>query len=258
LGDNIVAIKRRDTRDGARFDVEWRLPDRTKRRKTFKSEREARVFEASIVTKSATGDVIDPGAGRVTLTTVYRSLAGVPRRSESESASRLRRRLAIAHRALVRQLACVENRPPIDPVVGQRAGLIWTEPAHGAWVHSALKITLDYAVEDGQLLSRNPASRTKVSSAAAEVAHLPDDVGGRGAGRSVWPPGRCCLAARISGLRFGEVVWTDGRRRRPLRPENPRSALDHASRRKARRGKSEERRWPPIDSSSRASDADSD
>jgi hypothetical protein len=44
-----MAIKRRDTTDGPRFDVDWRLPDRTKRRKTFKSEREARVFEASIV-----------------------------------------------------------------------------------------------------------------------------------------------------------------------------------------------------------------
>jgi hypothetical protein len=43
-----MAIKRRETTDGPRFDVEWRL-HRTKRRKTFKSEREARVFEASIV-----------------------------------------------------------------------------------------------------------------------------------------------------------------------------------------------------------------
>jgi hypothetical protein len=41
-----MAITRRETKVGARFDVEWRLPDRSKRRKSFKTERDARVFEA--------------------------------------------------------------------------------------------------------------------------------------------------------------------------------------------------------------------
>jgi hypothetical protein len=67
-----MAIKRRETSDGPRFDVEWRLPDRAKRRKSFKSEREARVFEASIVTKTASGEVVDPRAGRATLANVYK------------------------------------------------------------------------------------------------------------------------------------------------------------------------------------------
>jgi hypothetical protein len=55
-----MAITRRETAEGPRFDVEWRLPDRAKRRKTFKSDREARVLEASIVTKTASGEVVDP------------------------------------------------------------------------------------------------------------------------------------------------------------------------------------------------------
>jgi hypothetical protein len=55
-----MAINRRETKLGLRFDVEWRLPDRSKRRKSFKTERESRVFEAAIVTKSASGDVVDP------------------------------------------------------------------------------------------------------------------------------------------------------------------------------------------------------
>ncbi|MDT5332581.1 MAG: hypothetical protein QOF31_3878 [Mycobacterium sp.] len=29
------------------------------------------------------------------------------------------------------------------------------------WIHSVMKMTLDYAIDDGELLSRNPASRTK-------------------------------------------------------------------------------------------------
>jgi hypothetical protein len=65
-----TAITRRETAEGPRFDVEWRLPDRATRRKTFKSEREARVFEASVVTKTASGEVVDPRAGRITLATV--------------------------------------------------------------------------------------------------------------------------------------------------------------------------------------------
>ena len=68
-----MAIKRRETTDGPRFDVLWRLPDRAKRLKTFKSGREARVLEASTVTRTASGDVVDSRAGRITLATVYRS-----------------------------------------------------------------------------------------------------------------------------------------------------------------------------------------
>lgn len=39
----------------------------------FKTEREAQVFEASVVTKFAAGDIVDPRAGRITLAAVYRS-----------------------------------------------------------------------------------------------------------------------------------------------------------------------------------------
>jgi hypothetical protein len=47
-----------------------RLQDRAKRKRTFKTEREARLFEASLITRRATGDVVDPPAGRVTLATI--------------------------------------------------------------------------------------------------------------------------------------------------------------------------------------------
>ena len=66
-----MAIIRRQTHNHPRFDVEWRLPDRSKRRNAFKTEREARIFEAAIVTKTAAGDVVDPRAGRITLAKVY-------------------------------------------------------------------------------------------------------------------------------------------------------------------------------------------
>jgi hypothetical protein len=59
-----MAATRRETTRGPRFDVEWRLPDGSKRRKSCKTEREARVFEATIQTRSAAGDIVDLRAGR--------------------------------------------------------------------------------------------------------------------------------------------------------------------------------------------------
>jgi integrase len=204
--DNIMAIKRRDTRDGARFDVEWRLPDRTKRRKTFKSEREARIFEASIVTKSAAGDVIDPRAGRVTLTTVYRSWLAfrvdlspkVRRGYEDNWRSHIAPRFGSWHVSRI-------DHQSIQSWANE-LGSSGLSLRTVRWVHSALKMTLDYAIEDGQLLSRNRASRTKFPPlrqkshtylTTSEVAALAAACGRQG---------DVVLLLAYTGLRFGEVV----------------------------------------------------
>jgi integrase-like protein len=68
-----MSIRRRETKAGVRYDVQWRLPDRSKRKKTFSSERAAKQFEAKPVTGSATGESLDPRGGRTELETVYRS-----------------------------------------------------------------------------------------------------------------------------------------------------------------------------------------
>ncbi|MDT5045433.1 MAG: hypothetical protein QOG75_1286 [Mycobacterium sp.] len=49
-----MSIRRRETQGGVRYDVQWRLPDRSKRKKTFSTERAAKRFEAKLVTSSAT------------------------------------------------------------------------------------------------------------------------------------------------------------------------------------------------------------
>jgi integrase len=68
-----VAITRRETIDGVRYDVQWRLPDRSKRKKTFRTEREARQFEAKLITDGAAGMRVDPRGGKIQLRAVYRS-----------------------------------------------------------------------------------------------------------------------------------------------------------------------------------------
>jgi integrase len=57
----------------SRYDLQWRLPDRSKRKKTFISEQAAKQFEAKLVTSSGTGESLDPRGGRTDLETVYRS-----------------------------------------------------------------------------------------------------------------------------------------------------------------------------------------
>ena len=156
-----MAIKRRETKYGPRFDVEWRLPDRSKRRKTFKTERDARVFEASIVTKQAGGEVHDPRAGRVTLATVYRSW----RASRHDLSPKVRRgyednwRLRIQPRFGEWPIAKIDH-DSIQKWVNEmsESGL---SPRTVRWVHSVLKMCLDHAAEAGQLTARNPATRTK-------------------------------------------------------------------------------------------------
>jgi hypothetical protein len=68
-----MAIKRSETSGGVRYDVQWRLPDRSKRKKTFHTEREARRFEAKLINSGALGEAVDPRGGKVPLREVYRS-----------------------------------------------------------------------------------------------------------------------------------------------------------------------------------------
>jgi len=201
-----VTIRRRESKEGPRFDVEWRLPDRSKRSKTFKTEREARVFEASVVTKFAAGDIVDPRAGRITLAAVYRSWMAsrvdlspkVRRGYEDNWRNRIQPRFGAWHVARI-------DHQSIQTWVNEmvESGL---SPRTVRWMHSVLKMTLDYAIEDGQLLSRNPASRTKFPAqrqtshtylSTTEVAALTLACGTQGDVVSL-------LA--YTGLRFGEVI----------------------------------------------------
>jgi integrase len=201
-----MAIIRRETHRGPRFDVEWRLPDRSKRRKAFKTEREARIFEAAIVTKTASGDVVDPRAGRITLAQVYDAWLV----SRLDLSPKVRRgyediwRLRLQPRFGGWQVGKIDHQS-IQKWVNEMAadGL---SPRTLRWYHSVLKMCLDRAAEDGQLLGRNPAARTKFPPmrqtahtylTAAEVAALALVCGSNGDIVSL-------LA--YTGLRFGELT----------------------------------------------------
>jgi integrase len=74
------------------------------------------------------------------------------------------------------------------------------------WTHTVLKMSLDYAGNDGRLIAKNPATRTKFPPmrhtthtylAAREVADLADECGAQG---------DVVLILAYSGLRFGELT----------------------------------------------------
>jgi integrase len=104
---------------------------------------------------------VDPCVGRITLAAVYRSwlasrldLSPKVRRGYQDNwRDRIEPRFGEWHVARIYHHA-------IQTWVNEMAesGL---SPRTVRWVHSVLKMSLDYAIDDGLLPSRNPAARTK-------------------------------------------------------------------------------------------------
>jgi integrase len=201
-----MSINRRETKAGVRYDVQWRLPDRSKRKKTFTTERAARQFEAKLVTSSATGDAVDPRGGRIELESVYRSWIA----SRPDLSAKVRRgyednwRLRIQARFGRWPIARIDHES-IQRWVNEMSasGL---GPRTVRWTHTVLKLTLDHAVADGRLIAKNPATRTKFPPmrrathtylSAREVATLADACGAQG---------DVVLILAYTGLRFGELT----------------------------------------------------
>ena len=201
-----MAITRRDTKTGPRFDVEWRLPDRTKRRKSFRTEREARIFEASVLTTTAAGEIVDPRSARVPLATVYKSWMA----SRVDLSPKVRRGYQDIWRLRLEPCFGSWYVGKIDHASIQNWVNEMTEsglsPRTVRWVHSVLRMCLDHAAENGQLLGRNSATRTKFPPlratthtylTAAEVAALAGICG---------PYGDVVTLLAYTGMRFGELT----------------------------------------------------
>ena len=201
-----MAIKRRETVDGVRYDVQWRLPDRSKRKKTFRTEREARQFEAKLVTDGAAGVRVDPRGGKIQLHAVYQSWLA----SRPDLSAKVRRgyednwRLRIEPQFGSWPIGKIDHESIQQWVNAMSASGLG--PRTVRWTHSVLKMTLDRAVQEDQLLGRNPASRTKfppmrhaphIYLTAGEVANLAQVCGAQG---------DVVLFLAYTGLRFGELT----------------------------------------------------
>lgn len=201
-----MALRRRVAKSGVRWDVEWRLPDGTKRSRTFTTERAAKTFEAELRVAARQGELIDPRAGRITVSTLYeRWLASrvdlsVKVRSGYEHCWRLRVQPAFGGWA-------VSKVKPAD--VQEWANRLTASglgPRSVRWNHTLLKMILDYGIEHGVLYGKNPAGSTRfpplprtshVYLTAPEVDQLAALCGANG---------DVVMILAYSGLRFGELV----------------------------------------------------
>lgn len=200
-------IERRTLPNGAeRFDVRYRLPSGQARTKTVRTITEARQFQATTKADRARGGLVDPKAGRLTLTD-YAS-------DWIDTRAALRPRTVDHYEALLRlHIAPTIGKTQLgklDPA-GVRAWhskMVKAAPTSTtpAKAYRLLRAVLNTAVSDGRILS-NPCSikgggaethpeRPTVSP--AEVRALAD---------AVAQNRRCMvLLAGFLGLRLGEVL----------------------------------------------------
>ena len=60
-----MTIRRREAKSGKRWDVEWLLPDGTKRSKTFTTLRAAKLFDGELRSARQDGETITNGQGEI-------------------------------------------------------------------------------------------------------------------------------------------------------------------------------------------------
>jgi hypothetical protein len=66
-----MTIRRRESKSGTRWDVEWRLPDGTKRSRRFDTKQAAKLFDREVLKARAAGESIDPRGAKTELSIVY-------------------------------------------------------------------------------------------------------------------------------------------------------------------------------------------
>lgn len=186
-----------------RWRVEWRIPGRVKRRKDFRTEREAKLFEAQVIDSRSRGVVVDPRRGNsITVSFAYQRWLA----SRADLSVKVRRGYEDNWRL------SVEPAFGAWPVtrVDRHAVQTWVNsmtvgPRTKRWRHSVLKMVLDYAVVSGWLV-KNPAVKTTFPPldhyqhmylTADEVQKLADLCGSQG---------DVVMILAYTGLRFGELV----------------------------------------------------
>lgn len=198
-----MSITRYETTKGTRWRVEWRLPGRVKRRKVFHTEREARLFEAEVVSSQARGIFVDPRRGAsITVEYAYRSWL----MSRQDFTLKVRCgyedcwRISVQPNFGAWPLSAVDRHSVQAWVNAMTVG-----PRTRRWRHSLLRMVMQHAIEQDWLV-RNPASSTTfppmpvrhhVYLTAVEVDQLACLCGDQG---------DVVLILAYTGLRFGELV----------------------------------------------------
>jgi integrase len=211
-----MTIRRRDAKSGTRWDVEWLLPDGTKRSKTFTTLRAAKLFDGEMRSAREDGETVDPRGGKTELRVVYTSWLA----SRPDLSPKVRRgyednwRLRIEPKFGNWPIGRIE-REHVQQWVNEMtaAGL---GPRTVRWTHSVLRMTLDHAIADKKLRGKNAAvdvrfpkmgETSHVYLTAVEVAKLAElcDTASADTSRAA-NQGDVVLILAYTGLRFGELI----------------------------------------------------
>ena len=187
-----------------RWRVEWRLPGRVKRRKVFRTEREARAFEAEVIAGKTRGITVDPKRGAsITVEYCYRRWLI----SRADLTPKVRRGYEDCWRIAVRDhfgawpLTAVD-RHSVQEWVNAMGDV---GPRTQRWRHSVLRMVMQYAVEHDWIV-KNPCTATTfpmlvehehVYLTAAEVDRLAALCGAQG---------DVVQILAYTGLRWGELM----------------------------------------------------
>lgn len=202
-----MSIQKYKTKTGFRYYVEWRLPGRVKRGKTFRTLAAARAFEAEVVTSKSRGTAVDPRSGLIKLRDVY----GRWLSTRVDLTPKVRRgyedcwRLSVEAEFGSWPVNALDSHAVQNWVNAMTEGPDAVGPRTQRWRASVLRMVLDYAVEQ-RWIGENPAAGVAFPPlpipqhtylTVAEVESLAELCGAQG---------DIVLILAYTGLRFGELI----------------------------------------------------
>ena len=232
-----MSIRRRETRDGVRYDVQWRLPDRTKRKKTFST--------SALQSSSKPGwslvaprRVCGPSRRQNRTETVYRSWIASRPTSAPKSAADTR---TTGDSGSNRGSATGRlQRSTTSPFSGglircRRQGLV--RGLSGGRIRCSRCHSTTPSTTAGS--SRRTCDANQVPADAANYPHLSHRKGSRRSSGCLWGSGRRGVDPGLYRSEVRRADRAECRRRRHRRQAHPGSPVYHPGRRQTRRGQSE-------------------
>ncbi|MFZ6005377.1 MAG: tyrosine-type recombinase/integrase [Actinomycetota bacterium] len=199
-----MSIRRRDTKKGVRYDVRLRGPDGREASRTFRTERDARLFEAEQRTTMQRGGWIDPRSASTPFADVAAEwLDSNPSKRPSTLA-----RDDVTLR--IHLLPPLGNRPigQVTPAEVQALVKHWVgerKPSSVARDYRTLAAIFNYAVEH-EFIARSPCRKVKLPSDSRRHVHVVDADELARLDKAMGAYGPMAYLAAVLGLRWGEVA----------------------------------------------------
>lgn len=200
----VMSIRRRDTKRGPRYDVRLRGPDGREVSRTFRTEREARLFEAEERSARQRGGWVDPRSAATPFGDVAAEWIDS---NPSKRPSTLARDDVTLRRHILPTLA---TRPigQIMPSEVQALVQLWLterKPSSVARDYRTLAAIFHFAV-DRDYIVRSPCRRIRLPKGPHRDVHVVDAAELARLAKAMGDYGLMVYVAAVLGLRWGEVA----------------------------------------------------